>query len=99
MTRANLHVSSDCLFITLNILPYPIHTLSPFENLPEKYPHSNAQSPAIWTYLVVVTQAHLRSRCSMARTVLERTHLFQTGTQIGVVRMLRDYLAQDVDCG
>jgi hypothetical protein len=48
MTRANLHVPSDCLFITPNILSYPIHTLSPFENLPEKYPHTNAQSPAIW---------------------------------------------------
>ena len=47
----------------------------------------------------VVAQDHLRSRCLMARTVLERTHLFQTGTHLGVVRMLRDYLAQDVDCG
>src|SRR5262245_44147460 len=35
----------------------------------------------------------------LARTVLEGTHLFQTGTHTDVVRVLRDSLAQDVDCG
>jgi hypothetical protein len=35
----------------------------------------------------------------LARSVLEGTHLFQTGTRTDVVRMLRDELAQDFDCG
>jgi hypothetical protein len=35
----------------------------------------------------------------LARAFLEGTHLFQTGTRTDVVRMLRDKLAQDFDCG
>lgn len=35
----------------------------------------------------------------LARAVLEGTHLFQTGTRTDDVRMLRDHLAQDFDCG